>query len=188
MKTDARVRYTQMMIRSSFLKLLKEKPVSRITVKEICELSEINRATFYHHYKDPYDLLERLEAELLQNLEHTLSRESFHDMESFYARILTSMKENGEWYIAICSAHGDTAFPVRIFLACYHIAFPMVAGRLSHLDDTDQNLVYQFLSQGSSGIMGYWLGSGMAEPIEKIAHFLAESTSAVMGHFAGKRS
>ena len=52
MKTDARVRYTVHMIQNIFLELLKEKPVAKITVKEICERAEINRSTFYKHYQD----------------------------------------------------------------------------------------------------------------------------------------
>ena len=38
-KTDARKRYTQMVLKQSLLKLLKEKPVNKITVKEVCELA-----------------------------------------------------------------------------------------------------------------------------------------------------
>ena len=55
-KLDARKRYTQMILKQSFLKLLKEKPVNKITVKELCELSQINRATFYTHYSDCFAL------------------------------------------------------------------------------------------------------------------------------------
>ena len=44
-KTDARKRYTQIVLKQSLLKLLKEKPVNKITVKEVCELSQLNRAT-----------------------------------------------------------------------------------------------------------------------------------------------
>ena len=51
-KLDARKRYTQMVLKQSFLELLKEKPVSRITVKEVCALAQLNRATFYAHYSD----------------------------------------------------------------------------------------------------------------------------------------
>lgn len=50
MKSDARVRYTKMVIKNSFVKLLAKKPLEKVTVKETCELSEINRATFYKHY------------------------------------------------------------------------------------------------------------------------------------------
>ena len=43
-KMDARKRYTQMVLKQSFLKLLKEKPVNKITVKEVCALAQLNRA------------------------------------------------------------------------------------------------------------------------------------------------
>lgn len=69
MGLDARVRYTQMVIKNSFTKLLEQKPLNKVTVKEICELSEINRATFYKYYCDAYDLLEKLESEFLSELQ-----------------------------------------------------------------------------------------------------------------------
>ena len=68
MRTDARVRYTKMVIKNSFAKLLAEKPLAKVTVKEICELSEINRATFYKYYCDPFDLLDKIEHELYRTL------------------------------------------------------------------------------------------------------------------------
>ena len=46
-KMDARKRYTQMVLKQSFLKLLKEKPVNRITVKEVCALAQLNRCLLY---------------------------------------------------------------------------------------------------------------------------------------------
>ena len=68
MKTDARVKYTRMVIQQTFLELLQKKPISKITVTEICEIAGINRATFYKHYMDPYDLLEQFENEAIQGL------------------------------------------------------------------------------------------------------------------------
>ena len=56
-KTDARIRYTQRILKESFLILLKQKPVNKITVKEVCEMAELNRATFYAHYSDCFALL-----------------------------------------------------------------------------------------------------------------------------------
>ena len=59
-KTDARIRYTQRILKESFLILLKQKPVNKITVKEVCEMAELNRATFYAHYSDCFALLESI--------------------------------------------------------------------------------------------------------------------------------
>ena len=71
-KIDARVRYTQKVLKESFLKLLEEKPVNKITVKEVCELAELNRATFYAHYTDCFALLESIEDEMLEGFEESL--------------------------------------------------------------------------------------------------------------------
>ena len=77
-KTDRRTLYTQSVIKESFIKLLHKKHIGKITVTEICKLAEINRATFYIHYHDPYDLMEKLEAEQAAKLVDALS-ELLHD-------------------------------------------------------------------------------------------------------------
>ena len=73
-KDDRRVKYTKMVIKESFINLLEKKDLSRITVKEICEDADINRATFYSHYTDVYDLLRKIENELLENVNAQLSQ------------------------------------------------------------------------------------------------------------------
>ena len=74
MKNDPRTRYTRKVIQDAFLEILKEKPVSRITVKEVCDKAEINRGTFYRHYQDCYDLLDKIEEEGLKEFEKMLER------------------------------------------------------------------------------------------------------------------
>ncbi len=65
---DLRIKKTKNAIINAFLQLRAKKPLERITVKELSDLAEINKATFYLHYKDIYDLSETLENELLDNV------------------------------------------------------------------------------------------------------------------------
>lgn len=65
---DLRVKKTKSAIINSFLQLRSKKPLERITVKELSDLAQINKATFYLHYKDIYDLSESLENELLDSV------------------------------------------------------------------------------------------------------------------------
>ena len=58
MKTDPRTRYTRQIITTAFWQLLRQKPMEKITVKEVCDLAQINRGTFYRHFRDCYDLME----------------------------------------------------------------------------------------------------------------------------------
>ena len=72
-KQDRRTRYTRQSIKETFLELLKQKNFTKITVTEICKISEINRGTFYLHYRDIYDLSEQMENEIILKFEELLN-------------------------------------------------------------------------------------------------------------------
>ena len=67
-RDDRRVRMTRRLIKDSFLTLLRQKNIAKVTVKDICLGADINRATFYAHYEDVYDLLHKMEDELTENI------------------------------------------------------------------------------------------------------------------------
>lgn len=60
---DLRIKKTKRAIRNAFYELIKEKPLEKITVREIAERAEINKTTFYAHYETVYDLVDQLEQE-----------------------------------------------------------------------------------------------------------------------------
>ena len=62
---DRRVRKTKKQLRECLTRLLKEKKVQDITVRELTDMADLNRGTFYLHYRDVFDLLEKTEHELL---------------------------------------------------------------------------------------------------------------------------
>lgn len=93
-KMDARKRYTQMVLKQSFLKLLKEKPVNRITVKEVCALAQLNRATFYAHYSDCFALMESIENELIDTFENSLRYVNSLDVTALIEAIYDMVDQN----------------------------------------------------------------------------------------------
>lgn len=65
-KVDRRSEKTKKVIREAFLILITENDISKITIKEISDLADINRKTFYAYYKDKYDLLDEIENEFIE--------------------------------------------------------------------------------------------------------------------------
>lgn len=59
MPQDRRVRKSQTAIRQAFINLLYKYELEQITVQQISDLADVNRSTFYTHYIDKYDLLEK---------------------------------------------------------------------------------------------------------------------------------
>ena len=64
---DIRIEKTKTAIHNTFLELRSRKPLEKITIKELCEKAQINKSTFYSHYKDIYDLSDQLETEAIPN-------------------------------------------------------------------------------------------------------------------------
>lgn len=64
---DLRVKRTQKNIYNAFIQLRKKKELEQISVKELAELAEINKATFYLHFNDIYNLSDTLENELIND-------------------------------------------------------------------------------------------------------------------------
>ena len=73
-KNDRRVRKTRSLLRQALVRLMNEKSIQEITVTQLCEACDINRGTFYLHYTDVYDLLSRIEEEMLTDFENVLGK------------------------------------------------------------------------------------------------------------------
>lgn len=65
---DLRIERTRRSIINAFIELRSAKNIEKITVKELAEKACINKATFYQHYHDIYDLSGQLEDELIRNV------------------------------------------------------------------------------------------------------------------------
>lgn len=66
--TDRRKIKTKKAIHQAFIQLLKEKSLNQITIAELSEKADLGRGTFYLHYRDIYDLYEKVEEELYNEL------------------------------------------------------------------------------------------------------------------------
>ncbi|MDN6165133.1 MAG: TetR/AcrR family transcriptional regulator [Tetragenococcus koreensis] len=60
---------TKNKIKQALVQLLNKKNLEEITVSDITRHSQINRGTFYLHYLDKYDLIEKLEEDILTNIQ-----------------------------------------------------------------------------------------------------------------------
>ncbi len=65
---DLRVKRTIKNINNAFFELRKKKDLDKISVRELSELAMINKATFYLHYRDIYELSDKLEEELIRKI------------------------------------------------------------------------------------------------------------------------
>lgn len=174
MKSDARVRYTRMVIKNAFITLLKQKPLNKMSVKDVCELAEINRATFYKHYSDCFDLMDKTQDALIAQLQGMMRSAKPQDTRQMFTEIFARIQENGDLYLTLTSTHGDSTFPTRIIALCYEEAKRITENQFPDISSTKREWLYFFCANGCSGILSHWIHSGMTEDTAELAHFMSE--------------
>lgn len=152
-KLDRRTRYTRMAIRDALYELLKDKHLKKITVKEICEKADINRATFYRNYMDIYDLYEKLEAELTESI--------FADgnLEADRYKLLTIIYKNQNFYKEFFSSHLESHYIKATVAAMYEQKKDLIKTRGTYDEHTFQ-ISYQYNYYGVIGVIKEWLLAG----------------------------
>ena len=109
MKTDRRVKYTQKVLKESLLEILKERPIERVTVKEICDRADINRSTFYVHYGSPQELFDSIKLDLFRQIKE--KKRDYSDIKSYMNEICDIIYENRELFVVMIRAgHIETMF------------------------------------------------------------------------------
>jgi len=175
-KIDRRVQYTKMVLRQSLLDLMKEKPIGKITVTDICKFANINRNTFYTHYGSPQDLLTQMQDELYFKIKNSIDR---FINEGTSATILlrdtcSLFVELGDLGKTLFSEYGDKDFFARVMNIPYDRAVAEWYGKEINLNTDQRHLewFYTFIVNGSSAVVKNWVQTGMKESPTDVATFL----------------
>lgn len=185
MKSDARVRYTKMVIRNSFIELLQKKPLPKISVTEICQKAEINRATFYRYYMDPFDLMDQLEEQCIQEVQDKVRESRQQGIYETILIMLETISNNGLMYQVLFSANGNPDFPEKIFAACFSSLDLEADETLKNLSPQKQEWLYYYIATGCSGVLSRWMAHGMRDSREDVAGFIALLTRNTISSLKG---
>ncbi|PEA56799.1 TetR family transcriptional regulator [Bacillus pseudomycoides] len=123
---DPRVKRTRQAIRDALISLIHEKSFDSITVQDIAEKAPVNRATFYSHYNDKYDLLDRSIEEMLTTLADILKPEKLDKSEfkltldtphPVFLSLFSHIAENAFFYQVMLGENGIPKFSSRMMKA-----------------------------------------------------------------------
>jgi len=176
-KEDRRVKYTKMVLKESLIDLLSKKDISCITIKQICEEADINRATFYTHYSDQFDLLRQIEDEFLQNIKAyiTVFKQKKADaiLVDVLEEIFEYIKDNAKLCRLLLSKQGNLEFQKRIMMLIYDTN--LVAKPNESLKKGEEEFVYSFIITGCVGVIHKWLEEGMKQSSRAMAGMIFNS-------------
>ena len=177
-KNNRRTLITKRILKESLLELMHTKPISKITIKEICDLSDMSRSTFYLHYQDQFELLEDIEKEVLkqtfQNLQ-ALDKEStaLESIEVF----LSYVKDNKSIFsILLCQAetHNFRQGITKSVQSYIQSIVPKAA------DTNVEQYLYSFVMHGSLSVIINWINRDFDVTANKLAGIIYHTCRQVM--------
>jgi AcrR family transcriptional regulator len=119
---DLRVRRTRKLLQRALLEAASEKGFAHVTVSDIAERAMVNRATFYRHYEDKYDLLAHYIRELSELIESDEGKTSSDnslaqspDMPPGLVNLLRHIQANADFYRVMLGSQGDPSFCAQSF-------------------------------------------------------------------------
>lgn len=185
---DLRVRRTRKLLQRALLEAASEKGFPHVTVSDIAERAMVNRATFYRHYEDKYDLLAhyiRELSELIQSDEgKTLSDNSLAqspEMPPGLVNLLRHMQANADFYRVMLGKQGDPAFCAQSFRNYIEQGFRRKLSSQPAQSDPSRPpidlTVSYILGAGISAIV-WWLENDQPCPPEQMAVWLYQLSMA----------
>ncbi len=181
-KNDRKSRYTRMVLQNSLIELMKKKPITKISITELCKNADINRTTFYSHFSDQYDLLKSIENETLLWADDMLN--SLHGKTNqaetlkIIEEVFEYLVENSNHLQILMSDKGDIDFQKKIFSLIYEQC-GLLPTNVSVSDIETKKYYFTFLINGSIGVIQSWMNDGLKKSPKEMAEIILNMTTQI---------
>lgn len=181
---DRRAIRTKKMIRSALAELIDEKGFINISVTDLTQRADINRGTFYLHYVDKYDLLEKIENEIIQEIEeetkhidsvNMMNIDATNEPLPFMVKLFEYFRENSVIIKSILGSKGDPTFDRKIKKFIETNLFEKQKSKSFNVDQAviSEEYFIQYILSADLGVIEHWLEKGMKESPDEMALMLA---------------
>ncbi|WP_040949551.1 TetR/AcrR family transcriptional regulator [Gorillibacterium massiliense] len=173
-KEDRRMVKTKQAIRVALAQLMEEKGIDSLTVRDLTERANINRGTFYLHYRDKYDLLEKCEDEVLAilndlgmrsrsiPLSELQSELSTKKMLPFVLKLLENFRDNAAFMKVLLGPKGDPSFQEKIKeVIKENFMLKFLGNRKKEDLPVPSDILIAYIASANLGVIQHWLNSDM---------------------------
>lgn len=173
-KQDRRVIRTRRAIRNSFVALLAEKDLEKITIKEIADNADVDRKTVYNYYSGVYEMLDEIENELVSSFR--TATESFEygttETHEIFAGVARLVRDNFELYALLMKGDGNSRLVSKL-VVCLQETIRSVLGRNDFVPPLKIDLAAEFVTSGMFSAYRYWFNSDRKQTLEEFTDDVA---------------
>lgn len=167
-KIDRRIVKSQKAIRGAFLDALFEKGFEDITIKDITERADLSRKTFYLHYMDKYDLLDKIVDKHLEELREICEQKKDKGLIEGTIIWFEYFEKHKAFFTSLFQSTNTLSFRNRLL----HFIMGEIDKKLSGSilnQEVDRHVVLKFLGTAVMGVMESYLLEEVEGDTETIA-------------------
>ncbi|MCL6458022.1 MAG: TetR family transcriptional regulator C-terminal domain-containing protein [Gorillibacterium sp.] len=165
-RTDPRVIRTRQLIGDAFIHLLQEIELEKITVNRIAQRATINRVTFYLHYRDIPDMMERMADKMINDINAILQNAPNQSLPiendwSMLVKILEYIAENSNFYKVLLATKRIPVFNERLLKLMVDEITSRIEERGASSMSVPKDIVIWYVSSAFIGTIVSWLRNDM---------------------------
>ena len=177
-KNNHRFQETDRLMRTYFLRVLEDREISKISVREICEAVGINRSSFYLHYQDVYALLEAMcqevGKELFEEFEKAAEISTVYYSDVYLLALLKHVQKHYKLYRAYVANVGMTQIDLG-YQALFESVFKPYFKKLGMTSEHRMEYHFVYVKAGFFAVLGKWMQYDCAESPEVLAEIIKKS-------------
>lgn len=175
---DRRVKYTKSTIEDTFLSLLEKKDIGTISVTEICEKADVNRATFYRYYLDIYDLLKNIQDSFVNEIKASDAMLHFQDytVYDFTREILEIFYHNKKLVKILFDTNNSIYFITEVLEVAYEKASSKWRSNYPDMDESEIEYAAVYVFNGALGVINFWIKNNFDEDIDDVSKYIERLT------------
>ncbi len=171
-KNNRRTQYTKAQLKQALLDLLKEQPLSKISITAICQRADVNRGTFYLHYQSPIDLFRNVEDDMLNQVKPLINYAEPQSQKQSTAAILKIIKQNAV-ATQIILQDIDHSRLLKLLVDPIKIqGRQTIQKRFNERNPYISDLYFDFIVAGSIKVVSEWLKDSHGISAEEIAKII----------------
>lgn len=166
--------FTRKAICQTFMDLLDEKALKKITVKDIVDNCHINRNTFYYYFKDIPDLIETI---LEEDSEHVLEdNPNLNNVEDCINTVIEHTLKKRNAFLHIYKSANRAFFEQYHWRVCEYVVNSYLEKRLQgiQISEFDKNVLTTYTKDLIFGTVMDWLENDLKEDIHPYVHRICE--------------
>lgn len=161
---------TKNKIEKAFIELIDEKGFDKVSVSDICNRASLNRTTFYTHYFNINDLLEKLENEKMMELTNRFTDKELKNNFEKIRAALSFVKENQSFYKIYFRMTPNLNILEHYVPPKFYYDYMNIPKNISK---EDYNICVSFFKFGLAGLMIEWIEGGCKESADDLNKLLS---------------